>query len=414
MSVQLAKSVFQRLISFVESIADGCSRPAHKFLVTVLSAIIISGDVKLSNWGRAMWKKGRLIHQEKYFSRWMGSTRLDDEKLRRAYLRMASKHVTSKHVIAFDGSDIAKPRAKKMPYLHGIHDGSEGKPAIGYPLIGVEAVGSTGRIPLTLRIFSHRHPDFRSEADEHRRAIREVAEHVPDDCYWAFDRGFDDRKFFKLAEEEGINFVVRITKNRNLYHGEKKIPVRNILKHVPLTHVFKLRKYLDDESPLNIVRVGWLRIRLTDYLPGGGARRRPGGKEYTVVVVHAPPYKHPLVAITNAPLKTDVDVEDVVNAYYWRWGIEEAFRYQKQLFNLEDFRVLRWEAMNRMMCLTLLAYGFEALFIAKSPSLADNLITRVARAFGPIPRYRFYRFQDALRVLFILHRWTGSPVRAPP
>jgi len=111
-----AKAVAKRLCGFVRHISDGHSLPAHHFLVDALTGLITSGDVKLSEWGRALNEDVDLIYTEKRLSRWMGSDRIDDESLMEAYRTKIGPKLRN-HVIAVDGTDVIKPAAEKMPFL---------------------------------------------------------------------------------------------------------------------------------------------------------------------------------------------------------------------------------------------------------------------------------------------------------
>lgn len=63
---------------------------------------------------------------------------------------------------------------------------------------------------------------------------------------------------------------------------------------------------------------------------------------------------------TNKEIKSQDDVINVALTYFSRWKIEEYFRYKKQMFRFENFRVRKLAAINALnfyitLCMTFLA-----------------------------------------------------------
>ncbi len=79
-----------------------------------------------------------------------------------------------------------------------------------------------------------------------------------------------------------------------------------------------------------------------------------------------------------------------------RWGVEEAHRYVKQAFGLENLRALTWRGLNRLVLLAMLAYGCLATIVHTERRLAETL-ARDAKAFGPVPTYLFYRLLEVVQ-----------------
>ena len=377
-----------------------------------MTGLLVAGDIKLSEWGRALGEKRKLIHVEKRLSRWMGSDRIDDAQLVDRYHAAIKPHLTPKHVIAVDDSDITKPRAKAMPFLTTVRDGSRGVLGKGWSLVTIEAVGPGGaRAPLHLHLYSSAAPEYTSSNNETNVAIDDARGVVPKECIWAFDRGYDDAKFFDYLNGKGLRWVVRLQGQRKLYlPSGDVVATKEVAGRLPAQHVFTRPNAHWNNSALH---VAWSRVRLNTYTKAGKSLGA-GGKEFVVVVVDPRiPGVRPLVALTNIVPSSAAEAQAIVEAYFARWGVEEALRFEKQCFNLEDVRVLRWPALKRAVTMTMLAYGFLGVVAHEAPGETRRLVERVARAFGDVPRYWFYRLRDALCVLLSMRLWNRYVLRPP-
>lgn len=89
----------------------------------------------------------------------------------------------------------------------------------------------------------------------------------------------------------------------------------------------------------------------------------------------------------------------IVEIYLARWKIEEAFRFIKQSYHMEDIRVLRSQRLKNLVLLTAAAAYFAATFLGqklKLKILCEKLLIISQRFFG-IPPFRFYALADGIR-----------------
>ena len=87
-----------------------------------------------------------------------------------------------------------------------------------------------------------------------------------------------------------------------------------------------------------------------------------------------------------------------ISAYLSRWRIEEAIRFIKQSYKLEDIRVLSYERLRNMAVLVNAAAFFTAVVLGtriKLDILASHLLTAPKRLFG-IPDFRLYALADGI------------------
>ncbi|OJH34163.1 transposase [Cystobacter ferrugineus] len=398
------KSIAERFDAYVEKVGGRLYKPCRRFLREALFGLVENRSVLLSQIGRALDEPRRLIHTEKRLSRNLGNERYDDAAVEQDYLSLVAPILRDERyprpVIAVDLSDIAKPRAQKMPYLSTVHDGSKDELATGYQIVSVEAVGVRGRrLPLLSRLFSKVSPDFKSQNATTLDAVTTVQPHVPPDAFWVFDSGFDGHIFFRHFDEIGIRYAVRLklSNDRLLRTPEGTMKVSETVELLPQPHTHRTKYHrLTLTGRKQVLQLGFVRdVHLPAYTPGGRPSKKDSGEtRYSLVVARGMGLK-PLVILTTEDVQTKEDAGRVVDIYLERWGVEEANRFTKQGFDLEDVRALTWTGLKRMVQLVHLAYGFLALLV-HGPRKQVERIASSFKAFGPVPEYLYYRLLEGL------------------
>ena len=90
--------------------------------------------------------------------------------------------------------------------------------------------------------------------------------------------------------------------------------------------------------------------------------RFPGRKEELWLVVVTGFGKKPMMLLTSIPQRKNRScLWFVVDGYLTRWRIEEAIRFTKQSYNLEDIRVLRYQRLCNLIVLVLAVSYFAAV-----------------------------------------------------
>lgn len=413
----------KKFLQFVDTVGRRLFKPDLKFLRSALFGLVMGKSTLLSEIGRAL-DRGDLQVTENYLSRHMQSDRFRDEAVEADYLALVAEphlHDPAHPVpnISIDVTDIVKPRARVMPYLSSVHDGSKDEIAEGWYVMAVEAVWPGGRrLPLCSRLYSHEHPDYRSPAVQVAEAIALVRPHVPAAALWSFDSGFEGRRCLEAFHEADIDFVVRLYlpgidpqphplhkrhgggRKRNIWIGDKKHRLQDLVSTLETKMQFLIRRFQGDKRKRDVwtARVGWVsEVQLQNYNEAGVASG-PDDRTYSLLVVRRAE-KPPMVLLTNVPVRNAWDAQRVVNAYFDRWAIEEKFRFTKcyrQGLDLEDVRLQSWTGLRRMVLMVMLAYGFLASLVCGAKGLAER-VARKAQAFGELPRYLVYRLAQGLR-----------------
>src|SRR3989339_691582 len=111
--------------------------------------------------------------------------------------------------------------------------------------------------------------------------------------------------------------------------------------------------------------------------------------------------RHPLLLLTNmvVNLKT-FPLTSFVRHYLKRWGVEESGRLIKQAFHLENIRLLSFCGLAKLVWLTLWCFGFFCWLRISAKKIFYNL-SSCFPSFTPLPRFLYYRFANAVSLLFI-------------
>lgn len=88
--------------------------------------------------------------------------------------------------------------------------------------------------------------------------------------------------------------------------------------------------------------------------------------------------KKPMILATNKPILGKEDVVNILRLYMSRWRIEEYFRFKKQAYDFENFRVRNLRAINNLNKLLTYTLGFIAMLsdhVGKN-NLANKMVRR--------------------------------------
>lgn len=381
--------ISHKLAQFAAQMGHGCSRPLYKFMRDMLTGMVTKKSILLSDIGRALNEPADLLYTEKRLSRNLSHGDMDDAVVRERYLETTHGD-TKNSVIAFDLSEIKKEYAKDMPYLAGVYDASNKTTANGYWLTMCEAVRPDGKhIPLWMKAFSQKTPGFVSENAEIIETIRAIAVHTDRSAVWVFDRGFDRPKLMDACSELGLTYVIRQIGKRTIAgpDGEE-------------THTFQIASQI--KMPY---RFAWRSIRHgkthpIEYRCGSAAIKFRDGRKAQLLVMQHSSYREPMMLITNCLDSKRETIIRLCLAYLRRWTVEEATRAIKQCFELENLRPLTWVGIQRMVLFAFLAWAFLCK-IAKTIQSKTARILGIAKWFGDVPEFFYYRLAESVAVLLL-------------
>jgi hypothetical protein len=333
-----------------------------------------------------------LIRTEQRLSKGLAKTQSGLDELPQAWLKFVAPTARRLRFVTVDGSDMTKPYGGTFEYLDKVRDGSApGKPIKpGYWLINIEAADGEGHhIPLVLTPFSTQDPTYQDKGDKawsltFQEEMRNVVPVTAEDATWLFDRGFDDNAHFRFMREIRRKHVVRVKRNRNVLVGDETTSsVQNIAtfaEGLKKPYSASLR-YVDKNTHVQKtcqVSFAYVPVRLPD-VEGS----------FWLTVVTGTKGDDWLLLSDQRP-KNAKEAEAIIQAYIERWGNEEVTRLWKQCVDAEDVRVRKLCAIRRLLFLSMVAVGIQALWLLRRPKTAQKLIARV-KVFITNVRFLYYR-----------------------
>ena len=397
-------SIMKRLRGFVQrmtKLAVDLTRGEAKLASDLVLGISQTQSVLLSETARVINEiegssedddPKALLRTEQRLSKGLAKTQSGLDDLPQAWLTFVAPTVRRLKFVTVDGSDMTKPYGGTFEYLDKVRDGSApGKPIKpGYWLINIEAADGQGHhVPLVLTPFSTQDPDYQEKGDKawsrtFQEEMRKVVPVTAKDATWLFDRGFDDNEHFRFMRQIGRKHVVRLKKNRNVLVGDETSPVtQNIAtfaEGLKKPYTASLR-YVDKKTHVQKtchVSFAFVPVRLPD-VEGS----------FWLLVVTGTQGEDWLLLSDQRP-RNAKEAEAILQAYIARWGNEEVTRLWKQCVDAEDIRVRKLCAIRRLLFLSMVAVGIQALWLLLRPKCAQKLIARV-KAFIPIVRFLYYR-----------------------
>ena len=402
MIVRTASKMRAHLAEFSGKLSCGLSKPAGRFVSEALYGIAARGSVRLAEIVRALEEPIPLIKTETRLSRNLGREELCAH-LGSAVLREAAPRIRERTLLVLDLSDIAKPYAEKMEYLARVRDGSTGDFANGYWLcqvIGVENEESA-IVPLYSALYSQRAPDFQSENEEIKAAFSQVSAACGGRGVWVVDRGGDRGELYAPLLDGGQSFIIRNTGARHLLSGRRKVETAALAETCPMLYATHIVREERGKEVCRRLDYGFTPVRLPEH---------PDVPLWLVVVRGLG--EQPMMLLTNLPLRKNRKILWwVVSAYLTRWRVEEAIRFIKQSYDLEDIRVLTYQRLRNMAVLVNAVAFFTAVVLGtriKLDILATHLLRAAKRLFG-IPDFRLYALADGIREVC-----ARSPRRSKP
>ena len=377
------------------------SKPQGRFMGQMLFGIQAAQDVKLSQIGRALGEKIALKKTEERLSRHLALPGMG-QKVNEVVATDAARRVRPDTLIVIDPTDIRKPYAEKMPYLATVRDGSTGELVPGYwSCVAVACEPDRRRvIPLHQRLWSAEAPDFGSENAQILAVIDTVRAAVGDRGVYVMDRGGDRINLFKPFLDRKMRFIVRLVGDRDLKFRGRLRKAEDLARGCPVRYAERLVREENGKERSLHLEYGFRRVRL------------PGREEIFYLVVVRGLGEKPLMLLTNVELKPSrSSLWFVVSGYFARWMVEEAIRFIKQSYRLEDLRVLDYERLKNLVALTLAAAYFAAVWLGEKLQLTvlARRVAKLAKRFFGIPEFHYYALSDGLRVLLSRFGAWASP-----
>ena len=406
---QTALKIREQFDGFMGIVSPHFSKPLCKFLNQMVFGLQSAKDIKLSNVARALDEPIALKKTEERLSRNLAAKGMD-EKLNAIIAAEGASRIGRDTLIIVDPTDIRKEYAEKMPYLATIHDGSSGELATGYS--GCMAVACEPRsrkmTPLHLRLWSSEAPDFVSENHQVLNVMRTIHKAAQGRGIFVYDRGGDRKTIMHELLDQGSRMVIRQVGNRFVIFNGKPREELHVALGCPMKYAETIVKETRKGEKTYQLEFGARKVKL------------PGRTEQMTLVVVRGFGKKPLMLLTNVEVKNSrKSVWRIVEAYISRWLVEEAIRFMKQSYSLEDIRLLDWQRLKNMMGVLLVALYFLSVHLGEGlrlQILAGHIVAASKRFYG-VTEFCYYALADGVGALLSRispKRTPSSPPEHPP
>lgn len=378
---------------FSGNISKELSKTKQRLVKEMLYGMQASKDVKLSNISRALKEDIPLIKTEDRISRNLGAEDLTSQ-INNQIMRLGDDKVDDTMVIAIDPGDLMKPYAKEMEYLCNIYDGSEHETARGYHLCQVTAANLSHDkiVPLYCEAYSSETKDYPGSTEKLIEVIQNVKKYTGKKGTWAIDRQGDDIDLIKFFTEDELQFVTRLKTSRYLHFDgnlNKQVKAERIHHHVKLNHKAHIYLTKDGKEEFLHLNYGAVTVAIPEYPE----------QWYTLVIIEGFG-KIPMLLLTNKSVNifNGKELWRIVEIYLTRWKCDECYRYIKQSYNLEDFRVMSYISIRNIVVLVHAIAYFTSIYIGISLKLKIMVqkIYILSKRFFGVPTFFNYAMADGI------------------
>lgn len=371
-------------INFSKSLVPSNKRVESKFVAQTIYGMLKSRSVVLKNIATALDESVQTKNTIDRLSQNLQRKLSPDTHTN--YIQKMLNVLGRDPVILVDDSDTIKPHGEKFEALGQVRDGSSKNKKIekGYSI--TEMVGLTANKKQPVSLFSHIHSSrqhaYKSTNHILFTGLDQIIAALDTKATFVLDRGYDMNALFDFMDSRKQDFVVRLKENRKLFWKGKWFKASTLRDSrkgkIKTTLTFRENGKQKKET----VYISHLNIKVT-------ASKRP-----IVLVIIYGLGKQPMLLATNKSVCSKEDVIKIVRTYMSRWRIEEYFRFKKQHFDFENFRVRSLRSINNLNQLLTYAIGLLGLLTDK---LGSTILSRqlIANAKALRKDIQFYYYQIA-------------------
>lgn len=344
----------REIIKYSEKICEGTSKAESKFTMDMLYGIFKSKNIHLSSIAEALNEK---IKKSYTIDRLSDNLASDlNDCIDKNYINLAIDSLGNNPVFIIDDSDITKPLGEKFENLGLVRDGSSKNKTYEKGYHHTEVIGLTQKNKQPISVYSQIHSsktkDYISANNETFKALDTVIDVLDErkiKGVFVNDRGYDNNEIFKYYFRRKQNFIIRLKENRVVYLNHKWYKITTI------------RDSRKGKVKLNIFFEGENKECYTSVLKAEITAQK---KWINLILVYGLG-KTPMMLASNIPIKSKEDLIKTVRTYIDRWKIEEYFKFKKQEYNFEDFRVRTLKSINNLNKMLTYTIGLIALLSEK-------------------------------------------------
>ena len=379
------------LREYVRPLGMLCEAGPLRVMRELTAGIVFTGSVQLTNAARLFAATpGQLARAVERIGGHLSDASWDHREWAGSVLRMQADAVGEDDLIPIDGTELAKPYARRMQYRCTVKDASRaGDPLVtGYWCWGAYHwdVGHETLNPLMLRPYSPNQPDFRSENDLIDRWLWTLRQATAGRGIWLIDRGADRPEVLSALLRVQRRWVVRLREDRPLVGPDGR--------------VMPAGRWADWALANRNVRGN--AVTLAVGLPPDQVRQHGAAPDLHLLVPTHTFIRNGKVdrwvLLTCGLIGHHVGPRQVRYHYALRWRAEDGKRFLGQVCRIEKFMTRSFLALERTLWCATLAGGFLAHLQRTEPQLAADIEQEVLYWDKDVvlPVYRLARGLHAL------------------
>ena len=344
----------REIINFSKKISKNSSKPETKFVMDMIYGISKSKDVLLSSISEALNEKTKKAY---VIDRLSNNLSCDlDNNIDKNYCNTVIDSFGENPVFIIDDSDIIKPLGFQFEDLGIVRDGSSKNKTYEKGYHVTEIVGLTKNKKQPISIFSKVHSSVSKEfvsansiTFEGLNKIISILQEKNIKGTFVNDRGYDNNEIFKYYFKQKQNFIIRLKENRKVYKDHKWYKITTIRD----SRKGKVHMKLFFQGEEKECYVSVLRVQIT------------AEKRWINLILVYGLGETPMMLASNISIKCKEDLIKTVRCYIDRWKIEEYFKFKKQEYHFENFRVRTLKSINNLNSMLTYTIGLIALLSEK-------------------------------------------------
>ena len=344
----------REIVNFSKKICKNSNKPTSKFVTDMLYGISKSKDILLSSISEALDEN---ISKINTIDRLSNNLSLDlDESIFLNYCNLAFDALGDEPVFLVDDSDVTKPLGNKFEALGIVRDGSSKDKSYEKGYHHTEIVGLTNNFKQPISLFSKIHSSTQKEYISNNNVTYEGLNSVVTllnerslQGTFVLDRGYDSNDIFNYFFNKNQHFVIRLTEKRKIYYKHRWNKITTLRDGYKGKLKFNIMfQNVEKECLISVIK----------------AQITASKKWINIFFVYGLS-DTPMMLASNIPIKSKEDALKVARLYFSRWRIEEYFKFKKQEYNFENFRVRSLKSINNLNLLLTYTIGFIALMCEK-------------------------------------------------
>ena len=344
----------REIVNFSKKICKNSNKPTSKFVTDMLYGISKSKDILLSSISEALDEN---ISKINTIDRLSNNLSLDlDESIFLNYCNLAFDALGDEPVFLVDDSDVTKPLGNKFEALGIVRDGSSKDKSYEKGYHHTEIVGLTNNFKQPISLFSKIHSSTQKEYISNNNVTYEGLNFLVTllnerslQGTFVLDRGYDSNDIFNYFFNKNQHFVIRVTEKRKIYYKHRWNKITTLRDAYKGKLKFNIMfQNVEKECLISVIK----------------AQITASKKWINIFFVYGLS-DTPMMLASNIPIKSKEDALKVARLYFSRWRIEEYFKFKKQEFNFENFRVRSLKSINNLNLLLTYTIGFISLMCEK-------------------------------------------------